>query len=188
MIKNFFFFLFLLLVLASCSNNDDSDKNKLLILSTLKGVDGLSYNESIEKWTELKRVNGNSYIYQTTLLSWVGFGNITEIKVEEGKVTTRVYKEFYIDDLTGERIMMSSNSYTESANEIGSNENGALPLTVDELYNSCVNDYLIVDQENNSIYFETEISGLMTLCGYVPNGCADDCFRGISINSFIWID
>ena len=98
----------------------------------------------------------------------------------------RTYKGFSTDVQTGQRTI--TDSYTEVEGTLGSNENGASPMTIDELYNSCASDYLIVDKENNTLYFETETNGLMTLCGFVPNGCADDCFQGISINSFDWID
>tara|TARA_R110000851_G_scaffold279768_1_gene433063 strand:- start:472 stop:612 length:141 start_codon:yes stop_codon:yes gene_type:complete len=46
----------------------------------------------------------------------------------------------------------------------------------------------VVDKEKNTLYFETEINGIMTLCGFVPNGCADDCYQGISIDSFEWVN
>ncbi|NRA93240.1 MAG: hypothetical protein HRU26_11250 [Psychroserpens sp.] len=172
----------LTLIFTSCETN----KNKLSVLTSLKGENELSYNESLHKWTDLKRVNGSSYIYQTTFLSWAGFGSTTELKIVDGKVTARVYEGFSTDEQTGERTI--TDSYEEGEETLGSHEKGASPLTIDELYKSCASDYLIVDIENNTLYFETEINGLMTLCGFVPNGCADDCYQGISIDSFDWID
>ncbi len=180
------FFLGLTLIFTSCEKNDDSDKNEATIPSSLKGENRLSYNESLNKWNELKKVNGNSYVYQTTFLSWTGFGSTTELKVVEGKVTTRNYREFNTDEQTGERV--TTGSYTENENELGSHEKGAAPFTIDELYNSCARDYFVVDEENNTLHFETDVNGLMTLCGFVPNGCLDDCYQGISIESFDWID
>jgi len=174
------------LIFTSCEKNDDSDKNELSVLTSLKGENGLSYNESLNKWTELKKDNGNSYIYQTTFLSWTGFGRTTELKIIEGKVTSRIYQEFSTDEQTGERVI--TDSYTENENDLGNHEKGAIPLTIDELYSSCAGDYLIVDEEKNTLYFETEINGLVALCGFVPDGCVDDCFQGISIDSFDWID
>lgn len=179
-------FFSLTLIFTSCEKNDDSNKNELSALTSLKGENGLSYNESLNKWTDLKKVNGSSYIYQTTFLSWAGFGSTTELKIVDGKVTARIYEGFSTDEQTGERTI--TDSYEEDEETLGSHEKGATPLTIDELYNSCASDYLIVDIKNNTLYFETEINGLMTLCGFVPNGCADDCYQGISIDSFDWID
>jgi hypothetical protein len=70
---------------------------------------------------------------------------------------------------------------------LGVHKNGALPVTVDELYSTCASEYLTVDAINNTIYFETELKGLMTLCGFVPKGCLDDCYNGVRINYFDWI-
>jgi hypothetical protein len=171
------------MILMSCEKNSD---DKLSALTTLKGESGLSYNESLTQWKELKNENGNSYMYQTTITSWTGFGSITELKVEEGIVTSRVYQAFETNETNGEREVFDS--YTETKTDLGSHDEGAKPLTIDELYHSCASEFLSIDKENNTLYFETEVNGLMTLCGFVPDGCMDDCFRGVSINSFEWID
>ena len=181
--KNRLFFLIVTLILMSCEKNKD---DKLSVLTTLKGESGLTYNESLTKWTELKNINGNSYIYQTTFVSWTGFGSITELKIEKGIVTSRVYQEFKTNETNGQQEIIDS--YTETKINLGSHEKGAIPLTIDDLYNSCANEYLKVDRKNNTLYFETELDGMMTLCGFVPNGCMDDCFRGVKINSFKWVD
>ena len=179
-------FFALTLTFILFEKNDDSNKNESSILTSLKDKNILSYNESLNKWTELKIVNGNSYIYKTTFLSWAGFGSTTKLKIIDGKVKARVYKEFRADEQTGERII--TDSYDENEYVLGSHEKGASPLTIDKLYSSCASDYLVVDKEKNTLYFETEINGLMTLCGFVPNGCADDCYQGISIDSFEWVN
>tara|TARA_B110001454_G_C12703910_1_gene427770 strand:- start:1472 stop:2032 length:561 start_codon:yes stop_codon:yes gene_type:complete len=179
-------FFSLTIIFISCEENDDSNKNELSILTSLKGEKGLAYNESLNKWTDLKKVHGNSYIYQTTFLSWTGFGNTTEVKILENKVTARMYEEFIIDRKTEERMI--TDSYSEDEKTLGSHEKGLSPFTIDELYNSCASDYLTAAIENNTLYFETEINGLMTRCGFVPKGCADDCYQGILIDSFDWID
>ncbi len=176
------FLVILTIFFISCEKNEDKNS----VLSTLKGESGMSYNESLTKWRELKKINGNSYIYQTTISSWTGFSSVTELKIEEGIVTTRVYKEFKTNETNGQQEMIDS--YTEIKTSLGSHEKGANILTIDDLYNSCASEYLIADKERNTLYFETETSGLMTLCGFVPNGCMDDCFKGVRINSFKWID
>lgn len=181
--RNIVLLMILAAILMSCEKNND---DKLSALTTIKGESGLTYNESLAQWTELKNINGNSYIYQTTFISWTGFGSITELKIEEGIVTSRAYHEFITNDTNGQREIIDT--YTESRADLGSHEKGANPLTIDDLYNSCASEYLSVDKEKNTLYFETESDGLMTLCGFVPNGCMDDCFRGVRINFFKWID
>ncbi|UOR05180.1 hypothetical protein MUN82_19860 [Hymenobacter aerilatus] len=171
-------------IIMSCSKDETTN---LSVLTTLKGESGISYNESLSKWYELKKTNGNSYVYQTTFVSWTGFGSITEIKIEKGIVTSRAYQEFKINATNGQREIIDT--YTETKANLGSHKKGAAPLTIDDLYNSCASEYLIVDKEKNTLYFDTDkINGSMNLCGFVPKGCADDCFRGIRINSFKWSD
>ena len=180
---NRFLLLIFVVILMACEKSND---DKLSVLSTLKGENGFTYNESLKQWTELKDINGNSYIYQTTFVSWTGFGSITELTIEEGVVTSRVYQEFKTNETNGQREIIDT--YTETKTNLGSHDKGAYSLTIDDLYNSCASEYLTVDKENNTLYFETEIDGLMSLCGFVPEGCMDDCFRGVKINSFKWID
>ena len=33
---------------------------------------------------------------------------------------------------------------------------------------------------------DAKLDGIISLCGFVPKGCQDDCFRGIKIKSFEW--
>lgn len=174
--------LFLITTLISCKTHHS---RTLSVLPALKAQNGLSYNESLSKWTELKAKNGNSYVYQTTFTSWAGFGSITELKVIDGIVTSRNYQYFQINVTNGlEEIV---DSYSETKADLGIHEKGAVLMTIDELYNTCASKYLIVEKETNTIYFESKLNGLMTLCGFVPENCADDCYTGIRIDSFDWI-
>lgn len=180
--------LFLVLILVtgfSCENKEVEKLSTLKNMSSLKGESGLSFNESYSKWTDLKKENGNSYIYQTTQISWTGSGSTTELRVENGVITERNYEEYREYWNISQREIVDS--YSETNTDLGSHEKGADLLTIDDLYNSCASDFLIVDPENNTLYFETDIKGLMTTCGFVPNNCADDCFYGVTINSFIWL-
>lgn len=175
-----------LFLIFSCDSNDDSQENQISALTALESQEGRSYTESINAWNVLKTNNGNSYTYQTTVVSFTGFGSITELTVINNIVTSRIYEEFNINQMTGERDIIDS--YIETAANLGSNTKGASPLTIDQLYTSCAADYLIVDENENTIYFETATNGIMTLCGFFPNNCADDCFEGITINAFDWLD
>jgi hypothetical protein len=169
-------------ILFSCENNESAVNKDPL--TELKSKSGFSYNESLAKWNELKSINGNSYKYQTTFVSWIGRGFITELEIKEGKVISRICQEFKINE-TGQREI--TDIYTETASDIGSHEKGALPLTIDDFYESCASKYLVVDGKKNTLYFDTELDGSMILCGFVPNECQDDCYQGVKINSFKWV-
>ncbi|AFD09072.1 hypothetical protein [Solitalea canadensis] len=169
-----FFILILLIGLFAC---DKSDNNKTTLLK--------NYNESYVKWTKLKAQNGNSYTYQTTFGSWTGGGSTTELKIENGKVTGRNYHRFILNGSNGKKDTVAS--YVETVGDLGSHESGAKLLTIDELYRSCIGEYLVVDEDNNQLFFESNTEGVMYLCGFVPDGCVDDCFNGITIENLKWI-
>mmetsp|Transcript_29839 Transcript_29839/g.47597 ORF Transcript_29839/g.47597 Transcript_29839/m.47597 type:complete len:161 (-) Transcript_29839:165-647(-) len=136
-----------------------------------------SYDISLAKWTELKGSRGDCYTYTRSFVSWVGFGSRTIIKVEQGVVVERTYEAF-----DSSRTITST--YHESTpQEIGTNSQGQPAKTMDELYTECPS-YLALDEQTNYIYFRVDDLGILQLCGYVPQGCMDDCFQGISVSSF----
>jgi hypothetical protein len=144
-----------------------------------------AYDNSYSQWVKLKKLNGESYEYQTTFGSWTGYGMQTVIQVRNGAVAARTCfaYQFNTETLTKDTI----DSYSETGSEIGSHLAGAAPLTVDELYDTCVRKYLRVSEKENTVYFETNGDGLLNLCGYVPDGCMDDCYNGITIDTIKWI-
>ena len=159
------------LILVSCESIET--KNKEL------------FNSSYQQWENLKKLNGNSYKYITTFSSWTGYSAKTGIQVKDDIITSRecVVSNFNYETLSYDTI----EHYTESANEIGIHEIGANPLTIDELYDTCAKEYLKVNTKNNTIYLETNQDGLLNLCGFVPEGCVDDCYFGIRIDTIMWV-
>jgi hypothetical protein len=176
--KLFLFFL-LPLIGFSCEKND-----KQSVLTDLKGQYGFSFNQSLNIWNDFKNKNGNSYSYTTTVGSWTGYGSTTEFKIEEGVIISRTYQRFKINGQDGTKEILES--YNETGDGLGTHSKGASLLTIDDLYEACANKYLMADQKSNALYFETSKDGLMTSCGFVPNGCMDDCFQGVIISSVDW--
>lgn len=162
-------------IIASCSEKDVTKTTNKKML----------YVKSLNKWTELKKQNGNSYQYQVNQGSWSGHGNLTELTIKNGIVVQRTCKAYKTDGKTG--VKKIKFSYSENEQEIGNNKWGALPRTIDQLYNSCIEKYLIVDTAKNTVHFETKNDGIISLCGFIPNNCIDDCYEGITITSFKWI-
>ena len=151
----------------------------------VKGESGYTFIESRSSWKALKKENGDSYEYTLEILSFTGHGNRTTMSIENGKVIKRNYLTFFLNPNTGE--MEEQEVYTETGEEVGSNSEGARPLTIDALYETCASEYLVVDTDKNTVYFDTNSEGVISLCGYVPNGCADDCFQGITFSYFAWL-
>lgn len=152
---------------------------------TLEGEYGFNFRESKAEWDKLKKKNGNSYVYTILEQSWTGHGSETTIEVVKGKVTGRYYIAFEISDEDGSKNI--TDSYEETLRkDIGKHDAGAPPYTMDDLYRTCISEYLVADPDTNEVYFETNEEGVMMLCGFVPLGCHDDCYRGIRISYFAW--
>ncbi|NJW53491.1 hypothetical protein [Salinimicrobium oceani] len=167
------------LLLSSCSV--DAMQDKLM----LEGEHGFDFRESRAAWKELKRQNGDSYLYSILEQSWTGVGSETTIEVEKGKVKRRYFIAFVISEVDGSKEI--TDRYEETTKkEIGKHSLGAPPYTIDDLYHTCISKYLTVDHDANEVFFETTEEGLMILCGFVPIGCQDDCYRGIRISHFEW--
>ena len=151
---------------------------------SMQGDSGYTYSESRSLWLQMKRDNGNSYEYSIDVTSWTGNGNTTTIIIQDGEAVGRIYQEYFMDPDTG--IKNNGFGYSETGVDVGTHEAGAKPMTMDEIYGACLAEYLIADPENNTIYFDTDDVGLMILCGFVPDQCADDCFEGFMLSGFKW--
>lgn len=167
------------LLFYSCSV--DAMQEKL----SVEGEHGFDFRESKSAWKALKKKHGDSYVYTVLEQSWTGHGSETTIEVERGKVNSRYYVAFEISEEDGTKSITDRYEET-SRQEIGSHSLGAPPYTIDKLYSTCLSKYLTVDHQANEVFFETNEEGVMMLCGFVPVGCQDDCYRGIRISFFSW--
>jgi hypothetical protein len=138
----------------------------------------ISYESQFEKsyraWLNFKNVSGNSYRYEAAESSWTGASWRGVITVTDGRITQRYFQYKYEDRVIEE--------WTENENELGSHEPvwNILLLTMDEIYEKACSEWLI-KRPDAQVFFETDSNGLISLCGYVEDNCADDCFQGIHI-------
>jgi len=171
--KNIFYFITLFLISAltfCCSSDDDLDYQN-------------DFKKSQKEWLNFKESSNNSYKYVVSGGSvFTTYGWETTITVSNGIIMQRHFK------YTGnpENIPENQLEWTETKTEINSEEHKNTPaataLTLDDIYMKAKNDWLIKRKYATS-YFETKNSGLISMCGYVENGCMDDCFTGITIKS-----
>ena len=162
--KHYIFFLFGML-LASCN------KSYLEFES--------EYDKSYQEWLAFKKSSGNSYEYMVTDSSWVGISWETVIIVNDGVIIRRYFKEEVWNE---EHIPEIRKEWIEYEHEINTTINtaAAQAMTMDTIYEKAKNDWLR-KRPAAETYFQAENDGLISLCGYVPYECKDDCFRGISI-------
>jgi hypothetical protein len=165
-------------------------KRTLLILLTAITMlsackkDGIAkkdeFETSFEKLQDFKKSSANSYTYITKTGSVFGYSSTTTITVTKGVITGRDYKAYRLND---DHQSVLYQSWAETQTTLGSHTGGGEAFTLDQIYDKAKNEWLKADTKTNKIYFETDANGLISSCGYVPNGCQDDCFNGITISS-----
>lgn len=161
----FLLYLFVLgIVFTSCDKNDFEYED--------------NFKRSHSAWLDFKAQSNNSYMYTTQGSSWTGYAWETSITVVDGKVVQRSFK--YI---RGENIPEVDEQWIENEDEINSHKNTSASeaCTLDDVYEKAQNDWL-KQGKDVTYFFEAKNNGLISLCGYVPDGCMDDCFTGISIS------
>ncbi|NLR82347.1 hypothetical protein [Chitinophaga eiseniae] len=165
---NIYLFLLLLtgVLLTSCKKSDIAYEN--------------DFNTSVRSWMNFKAASGNSYRYVVSFSSWAGFSTETVITVKEGKVVQRSFTaKRRIDSIPGQLEVYEQ--WTEEESKVGSHGNAYPPQTLDEIYKAAKDRWLL-KRSNAKTYFEAKNNGMISSCGFVENGCMDDCFQGIDIS------
>lgn len=169
--KNRIYLIALLLIsclITSCESDDVENQNEFQI--------------SKKALQDFKKATNNSYKYTVNFSSWTGTAWETTITVTNGVVAQRHFKYTNTAGLSS-TISQSELEWTENVSEIGSHKNNAFAaLILDEIYAKAQQDWLL-KRANAKTYFEAKNNGLLSTCGYVENGCQDDCFIGIHIKS-----
>lgn len=182
------------LFIASCILSCDSENLNENTAET-------DFNSSLQSWETLKTTHLNSYRYTVSTKTPLGHNAKTTITVNDGCITSRTYEVYsqYDDNNTylefKNRIVL--NRFYEDANNIETHAcndnlnhfcNAAPALTIDELYNTCLQKYLKVNAATKQITFSVNDENLIKACYYNTQACEDDCFFGIKISDFEWLN
>lgn len=142
------------------------------------------FDKSYDAWQSFKKSSANKYIYKVTRSSWTGYRDTTTITVSGGEVVERSYKQYGYESDSGNKLVLKD-EWLENNAQLNIHDNGAESITLDEVYSKAKNEWLKINEKDNDVYFETKNNGMISLCGYVPKGCMDDCFNGITIASIV---
>lgn len=168
--KVFFTVLFVIgMVCYSCNDESFSHEN--------------DFEKSYDLWLKFKAESNDSYIYTTMNSSWSGHRWETTITVASGEIIRREFILTYLKadaENDGEVIIEVIREWVEEKDELNTHDEGMSLMTLDEVYDKAKKEWL-QKRKGAEVFFETKNNGLMSLCGYVENGCMDDCFIGISI-------
>lgn len=157
------YFLCLLLI-CSCEKSDLDFEN--------------DYESSFKAWESFKKTSGNTYSYTVTNASWTGTSWETKVTIRNGKAVKR---EFEL--IKAENVPTDELKWVENENQLNTHTNTAATpaITLDDIYEKAKKDWLL-KRKNVKTFFEAKNAGLISTCGYVEDGCMDDCFRGITIS------
>lgn len=170
--------------------------------------DSLEYQNDFDKsystFLKFKNETKNNYKYKISIHSFYdGIGREYTLQIEKGIVTKRSfifteigrikrpetgwtiesaklafkhidYKQEIID------LLIHNLEWTESREELGTKESYDNIWTLDQVYEKANNEW-IIKRPNASVFFDTQNNGMISIAGYVTNGCQDDCFTGIKI-------
>lgn len=166
------------------------------------------FDMSFKSWLDFKQKNENNYEYTTQGANRNNYAWTTRIVVEDGVVVKRSfeYTKFAgVDKPSGgwgensisqilNRLNMTEKEYQtqykyaiteelsweENGEEVGKTLNtpATKPWNLDQMYEWA--RLLIKDSKpGKQIYFEVDSRLLIKSCGFVLQGCQDDCFEGI---------
>jgi len=143
--------------------------------------------DSFKLWKKMKTEH-KGYTYTTNFVSDEGgFGWETKIEVQNGIVVSRSFRNTELDYATGvDKAIGKWKVQTANFNNI--DDYGTKAITIDEIYKQAISIYLAVPEATNQIFFNTKHDGVVSICGYFPKDCHDDCFEGYTITEFKWLD
>ena len=181
------FIVFITLFFLTCAIRKDTAKEEKayivgLFNTTKEDKKTPLYESSIAKWNTLKKKHHNSYTYKVDFNSFTGYSSTTVITVKKGSVINRAfYETSALDQKTAKK-----QSFVENRSTLNTHKQGSPAVTIDQLYKDCSEKYLTVDEKSNRILFKVDNIGVLTVCGYIPKNCADDCFKGVSVGEIKW--
>lgn len=143
-----------------------------------------NYDRSYAQWLSFKRAAKNGYTFTITTSSFAGFNTETKITVINNAIAARDFTSFnYVRDPANSNLLKKVvvDQWHEDKTSLNRHGDRTWFLTMDEVYVRA-KQWLSADPKKNTTYFETKNDGLISTAGYVPIGCEDDCFTGITIS------
>ena len=143
--------------------------------------------QSFQTWQKIKQECQGTYSYKKHWSSWVGFGHVTTVVVQDNKVVERSFRSFSgkpVPVAPGQAPKPDGKTWTERGPEVGKNKQGHPPKTLDELYAEAK---VIVHgpvPPFNRMSLRTDKNGLLLACYLRDTRIADDApTKGVNITS-----
>lgn len=163
------------------------------LLITLMGITLFSCSDSdrvedeleasYNNWLKCQSSWNNIYYYTTTTSSCTGHSSETTTKVLSGQILSRQFVSYILDEATGEKEIETE--WTETSAELNSHNDGFPAMLMDDVYKKARIEWL-KGPKGATYFLETDATfGLLRECGYIIDGCVDDCFVGVKIIAIV---
>lgn len=193
--QTYSFFGFILYLLSFLSCNGENHNSPPIVREETKAPMEevtetpqyeMEYQESLKQWKQEKKAHNNSYEYTLFFeTSELTYRSSTIVVVKNGVVHSREKRASLRNINTGKFEPFKKDTWIETQKQLGTHDEA--PKTMDQLYEDC-NNALMVDSQLNHLVFTMDNNQLMTACGHSHNDCAGDCFRGVTIQDFKWLE
>ncbi|TSD66662.1 hypothetical protein FFF34_004435 [Inquilinus sp. KBS0705] len=171
---NILLLIFTVIAITSCSK----DKSSNVITHSATEVVAKNFAESQQAWAAFKTTNSNTYTFILSGYSFTGNTSETKITVANGAIIKRDYLYYHKDGVS----KITINEWHETTANLNSHPDDNAPFyTLDEVYTTAKSVWLKADAVTNDVYFEAKNNGIISVAGYTPKDCMDDCFVGVHI-------
>jgi hypothetical protein len=190
----FFGFILYLLSFLGCSGGGTYNNSPPVIEKEAEAIEETTaplqyqadYDRSLKQWNQEKKEHKNSYEYTLFFENSAStYRCSTILVVKNGTVYSREKRAYVKNAQTNKIEPLKKETWVENQKQLGTHDD--LPKTLDELYKDCSNT-LLVDSKSNHIVFTMADNQLMSVCGHSHTDCAGDCFKGVTIQDFKWLD
>lgn len=127
--------------------------------------------ESLETWNTLKTENGDHYRYEVSAGSVFGPSYDTTLTVQKGEV---VQRDLGITEIDNEGNVTTTESWSETGAALGSHDEGAELITLDERYSRCRDDVLNRNASTEDVTLEFQANGVLASCYTIPKNVEYD--------------
>jgi hypothetical protein len=121
------------------------------------------------------------YHYAALASSVFGSRSTTTIEIADDQPVERSFVGYPYSGAQGDA---GAEAWDEvGAAQIGTHTDGAMALTVEQLFAACQAS-LAQNSSQNTLTLTIGTDGVPTACGYTPNNCVDDCYTGFRLSDF----
>ncbi|CAA6811448.1 MAG: Unknown protein [uncultured Aureispira sp.] len=146
----------------------------------------VDYQHSLKQWHQEKEQHKNAYTYTLFFENRKATYRSSKTVVVKNGLVYSCKKITYAKNFqTGKMDRLKKETWKENQKQLGTH--GEFTKTLEELYEDC-NHLLLVDSKLNSIVFTMDDNQLLSTCGFRPVDCAGDCFTGITLQDFKWLN